>query len=171
MLPHDIRWHFIGHLQSNKVKYIAPFIHLVHGVDSFKLLSEINRQAERNHRTIQCLLQVHIAQEESKYGLDESELEELFLDLKKATEVGEFKSVRIVGLMGMASFTEDVNKVKLEFKYLKMMFDKFASQKTINCQLSTLSMGMSSDYKFAIEEGGNMVRIGSLLFGSRQNVG
>ena len=171
MLPHDIRWHFIGHLQSNKVKYIAPFIHLVHGVDSFKLLSEINRQAEKNHRTIQCLLQVHIAQEETKYGLDESELEELFLDLKKATEVGEFKCVKIVGLMGMASFTEDVNKVKLEFKYLKMLFDKFASQQTINCRLSALSMGMSNDYKLAIEEGGNMVRIGTLLFGSRQNVG
>src|SRR6516164_1266286 len=104
LLPADIRWHFIGHLQSNKVKYIAPFVHLIHGVDSFKLLSEINRQAEKNHRVIQCLLQVHIAQEESKYGLDESELDELFFNLKKATEIGEFKCIKIVGLMGMASF-------------------------------------------------------------------
>jgi pyridoxal phosphate enzyme (YggS family) len=171
VLPHDIRWHFIGHLQSNKVKYIAPFVHLVHGVDSFKLLSEINRQAEKNHRTIQCLLQIHIAQEESKFGLDESELDELIVDLKKATELGEFKFIKIVGLMGMASFSEDINKVKLEFKYLKMLFDKYVSQQTINCRFSVLSMGMSNDYKMAIEEGGNMVRIGSLLFGSRQNVG
>src|SRR5689334_21521916 len=126
MLPHDIRWHFIGHLQSNKVKYIAPFVHLIHGVDSFKLLCEINRQGEKNHRVIQCLLQVHIAQEESKFGLDESELEELFSDLKNATEVGEFKCIKIVGLMGMASFTEDLNKVRAEFKYLKMLFDKHA---------------------------------------------
>jgi pyridoxal phosphate enzyme (YggS family) len=170
MLPHDIHWHFIGHLQSNKVKYIAPFVHLIHGVDSFKLLSEINRQAEKNHRVIQCLLQVHIAQEESKYGLDESELDELFFNLKKATEIGEFKCIKIVGLMGMASFTEDLNKVRSEFKYLKMVFDKYSGRPTSNAHLHILSMGMSSDYKVAIEEGGNMVRIGSLLFGSRQNV-
>lgn len=170
MLPHDIRWHFIGHLQSNKVKYIAPFVHLIHGVDSFKLLSEINRQGEKHHRVIQCLLQVHIALEETKFGLDESDLEELFTDLRKATEVGELKCIKIVGLMGMASFTEDLNKVRGEFKYLKMLFDKHSVHPTANTHLHILSMGMSSDYKIAIEEGGNMVRIGSLLFGSRQNV-
>jgi pyridoxal phosphate enzyme (YggS family) len=167
MLPHDIRWHFIGHLQSNKVKYIAPFIHLVHGVDSFKLLSEINRQAEKHRRVINCLLQVHIAQEESKFGLDESELDELFNDLKKASEVGELKSVRVCGLMGMASLTEDIQKVRLEFKYLQMLYDKYASQICSNCHLTILSMGMSGDYKVAMEEGSNLVRIGSLLFGSR----
>ena len=168
LLPHDIRWHYIGHLQTNKVKYIAPFVHLIHGVDSFKLISEINRQAEKNHRTIQCLLQVHIAQEESKFGLNEAELEELFEDLKKATEIGELKSIRICGLMGMASFTEDPNKVKLEFKYLQMLFDKYSHKESMNCKLTILSMGMSSDYKAAIEEGSNMVRIGSLLFGERE---
>jgi pyridoxal phosphate enzyme (YggS family) len=170
ILPHDIRWHYIGHLQSNKVKYIAPFVHLIHGVDSFKLLVEINRQAEKNHRVIHCLLQVYIAQEESKFGLDEAELKELFADVKKATEVGEFKHIFIKGFMGMASFTEDLQKIRLEFKYLKMLFDQYAHISTSNCKLSVLSMGMSSDYKIAIEEGGNMVRIGSLLFGARENV-
>ena len=167
LLPHDIRWHYIGHLQSNKVKYLAPFIHLIHGVDSFKLLSEINRQAEKHHRVINCLLQVHIAQEESKFGLDEAELDELFEDLKKATEVGELKSVKVCGLMGMASFTEDLQKVRLEFKYLQMLFDKYSQQVCANCHLTILSMGMSGDYKVAMEEGSNLVRIGSLLFGER----
>jgi pyridoxal phosphate enzyme (YggS family) len=167
LLPHDIKWHFIGHLQSNKVKYIAPFVHLIHGVDSFKLLSEINRQAEKNHRVIHCLLQVHIAQEESKFGLDEEELDELFVDLKKATEIGEMKSVKVCGLMGMASFTEDLNKVRLEFKYLQRLFDKYTHHATGNWHPTILSMGMSGDYKIAIEEGSNLVRIGSLLFGSR----
>src|ERR1700730_4479083 len=168
LLPHDIRWHYIGHLQSNKVKYIAPFIHLMHSVDSFKLLLEVNRQAEKNHRIINCLLQVHIAQEESKFGLNEKELDELFNDLAKATEIGELKSIKVIGLMGMSSFTEDMNKVRLEFKYLKLLFDKFSNlstiPKSIRDQLSTLSMGMSTDYKIAIEEGSNMVRLGSLLF-------
>ncbi|HYJ38900.1 MAG TPA: YggS family pyridoxal phosphate-dependent enzyme [Chitinophagaceae bacterium] len=168
LLPHDIRWHFIGHLQSNKVKYIAHFIHLIHGVDSFKLLSEVNRQAEKHHRVIQCLLQVHIAQEESKFGLDEKELDELFLDLKKASEIRELNHIKVVGLMGMASFTEDLEKVRGEFKYLQMIFDKYAGVSCANCQLTILSMGMSSDYKVAIEEGSNMVRVGSLLFGSRE---
>jgi PLP dependent protein len=167
LLPHDIRWHYIGHLQSNKVKYLAPFIHLIHGVDSFKLLSEINRQAEKHRRVINCLLQVHIAQEESKFGLDEAELDELFQDLKKATEVGELKSVKVCGLMGMASFTEDIQKVRMEFKYLQMLFDKYSPQICANCHLTILSMGMSGDYKVALEEGSNLVRIGSLLFGER----
>src|SRR4030095_930126 len=139
LLPHDIKWHFIGHLQSNKVKYIAPFVHLIHGVDSFKLLSEINRQAEKNHRVIHCLLQVHIAQEESKFGLDEEELDELFVDLKKATEIGEMKSVKVRGLMGMASFTEDLNKVRLEFKYLQRLFHKYTNHATVNWNPNILS--------------------------------
>ena len=167
LLPHDIHWHYIGHLQSNKVKYIAPFIYLIQSVDSFKLLVEVNRQAEKNHRIINCLLQVHIAQEETKFGLNEKELDELFNDLEKTTGIGELRFIKVIGLMGMSSFTDDINKVRLEFKYLKFLFDKFSYLSTANCQLSTLSMGMSSDYKIAIEEGSNMVRIGSLLFGER----
>lgn len=157
-LPKDIRWHFIGHLQSNKVKYIASFVHLIHGVDSLKLLQEIDKQALKNNRIIDCLLQVHIAQEETKFGLDEKELQELFSTNLK--ELNELKNVRVTGLMGMASFTDDMNKVRNEFHYLKTLFDKYAT-------LTTLSMGMSSDYKVAIEEGSTIVRIGSLLFGTR----
>ena len=163
MLPKDIRWHFIGHLQSNKVKYIAPFVYLIHGVDSEGLLREIDKQAKKNNRVIDCLLQVHIATEETKFGFDENEL----LNLK----IGEFENVRIKGLMGMASFTNDMNLVRSEFKKLKQIFDLLQTsnlkQQTFNFQLSTLSMGMSSDYKIAIEEGSNMIRIGSLLFGER----
>ncbi|HEX3024482.1 MAG TPA: YggS family pyridoxal phosphate-dependent enzyme [Chitinophagaceae bacterium] len=158
VLPNDIRWHFIGHLQSNKVKYIAPFVHLIHGVDSFNLLKEINKQAAKNNRVVDCLLQVHIAQEETKFGFDEQELNELH-------GLHELKNVRVVGLMGMASFSDDMQKVRSEFKKLKSIFDKL---KTYNLPLTTLSMGMSSDYKTAIEEGSNMVRIGSLLFGARE---
>jgi pyridoxal phosphate enzyme (YggS family) len=162
-LPADIRWHYIGHLQSNKVKYIAPFVHLIHGIDSFKLLKEVNKQAAKNNRIIDCLLQVHIAQEETKFGLDEKELHETI------TQSGneELKNVRVIGLMGMASFTDDMNKVRSEFRYLRSLFDKYANLPAANCKLQILSMGMSSDYKIAIEEGSNMVRIGSLLFGSR----
>ena len=155
-LPNDIRWHFIGHLQTNKVKSIVPFIYLIHGVDSLKLLKEIDKQAEKNKRVIDCLLQVHIAQEETKFGFDETEL--LNLELKQ------FSNVRIKGLMGMASLTDDINKIRFEFKSLKILFEKL---KTQNPELSILSMGMSADYKIAIEEGSNMVRIGSLLFGER----
>lgn len=155
-LPNDIRWHFIGHLQTNKVKFIIPFVYLIHGVDSLKLLKEINKQAEKNKRVIDCLLQVYIAQEETKFGFDEAEL--LSLDLKQ------FLNVRIKGLMGMASLTDDTNKIRIEFKSLKTLFEKL---KTKNPELSILSMGMSADYKIAIEEGSNMVRIGSLLFGER----
>jgi len=169
VLPKDILWHFIGHLQTNKVKYIAPFVHMIHGVDSFKLLREINRQAEKFHRVIHCLLQVHIAQEESKFGLNEKELEELFGDLQRAREVGELTHIKVCGLMGMASFTDDLQKVRFEFKYLQMLYDKYSNQRTANCELGILSMGMSSDYMLAIEEGSNLVRIGSLLFGAREH--
>lgn len=170
-LPKDIRWHFIGHLQSNKVKYIASFVHLIHVVDSFKLLQEINKQSLKNSRIIDCLLQVHIAQEETKFGLDEHELHEL-LNTNSA-KLHELKNVRITGLMGMASFTDDMNKVRKEFQYLKKLFDKHAElttrpeQQSKDSPLTTLSMGMSSDYKIAIEEGSTMVRIGSLIFGAR----
>jgi len=155
-LPNDIRWHFIGHLQSNKVRSIVPFIYLIHGVDSLKLLKEIDKQAEKSKRIIDCLLQVHIAQEETKFGFDENEL--------LALEIGQFANVKIKGLMGMASLTENVNKIRTEFKHLKTIYDKLS---TLTPQLSVLSMGMSADYKIALEEGSNMVRIGSLLFGER----
>ena len=159
-LPKDIRWHFIGHLQTNKVKLIAPFVQLIQGVDSLKLLIEINKQAEKNGRMIDCLLQIHIAQEETKFGLDEDELNST---LSQADNL-KMKNIRVCGLMGMASFTENMNLVRGEFKKLKKIFDKLT---TPDLRLTTLSMGMSSDYKVAIEEGSNMVRIGSLLFGER----
>lgn len=157
LLPNDIRWHFIGHLQSNKVKYIAPFVHLIHGVDSLKLLQEINKQAAKNKRVIDCLLQVHIAKEETKFGFDKQELSELH-------GLAELENVRVIGLMGMASFSENMNLVRSEFKYLKNLYDTFNTQ---HSTFNILSMGMSGDYKIAIEEGSNMVRIGSLIFGER----
>ena len=172
-LPKDIRWHFIGHLQSNKVKQIAPFIHLIQSVDSFKLLKEINKQAEKNNRVIDCLLQVHIAQEETKFGLNEEELDSVIKELKNspglrpgriAGGAAELKNVRIAGLMGMASFTDDMEKVRGEFRHLKTIFNRLM---TPDSRLPTLSMGMTADYKIAIEEGSNMVRIGSLVFGER----
>lgn len=163
-LPADIHWHFIGHLQSNKAKYIAPFVHMIHGVDSFSLLKEINKQAAKNNRVIDCSLQVHIAQEDTKFGLSEEELQTIL-----QPSLAELKNIRIRGLMGMASFTEDMDKVRREFKQLKAIFDRCAATAVSidNCQFDTLSMGMSSDYDIAIEEGSTMVRIGSLLFGSR----
>ena len=167
-LPKDIRWHFIGHLQSNKVKYIAPFVHLIHGVDSFNLLKEINKQGLKNNRVINCLLQIHIAKEETKFGFAEKELHELNqIHDTSTSSVHELKNITIIGMMGMASFSDDMNVVKNEFASLKIIFDKYALLSIANCQLSILSMGMSSDYKIAIEEGSNMVRIGSLLFGER----
>jgi PLP dependent protein len=162
-LPKDIRWHFIGHLQTNKVKLIAPFVQLIHGVDSLKLLKEINKEAGKNNRVINCLLQIHIAQEETKFGLDEKELNELFSQIA----TGPMNNVRIIGLMGMASFTDDKGKVRNEFRKLRDIFSLHAKPEPQNQKLETLSMGMSSDYKVAIEEGSNMVRIGSLLFGER----
>jgi hypothetical protein len=168
-LPKDIRWHFIGHLQTNKVKLIAPFVSLIQSVDSEKLLKEINKQAKKNNRTIDCLLQIYIASEETKFGLDEEELEIFATDYTEGTD---YKNVCIKGLMGMASFTDENKIVKKEFQSLKLIFDKFSSLSIFNSQsdsyrISILSMGMSSDYKMAIEEGSNMVRIGSLLFGKR----
>jgi len=161
-LPNDIRWHFIGHLQSNKVKQITPFIHLIQSVDSLKLLQEINKQGKKNDRVIDCLLQVHIAQEETKFGLDESELNDLLHN-----SISQYQNICICGLMGMASLTDDMEKVRSEFKYLRSIFEKHAKLQTSNFKLQTLSMGMSSDYFVAIEEGSNMVRIGSLIFGAR----
>jgi PLP dependent protein len=158
-LPKDIRWHFIGHLQSNKIKYIAPFVHLIHGIDSFKLLKEVDKQAKKINRTIDVLLQVHIAQEETKFGLDGNELDELLI--ANSNQLLKLENVNVCGLMGMASFTDDKEKIRTEFKYLKSLFDKYA-------KLQTLSMGMSSDYTIAMEEGTTMVRIGSLIFGERQ---
>jgi pyridoxal phosphate enzyme (YggS family) len=166
-LPKDIHWHFIGHLQSNKVKYIAPFVHLIHGVDSLKLLQEINKQALKNNRTIDCLLQLHIAEEETKFGLDQSEIEAIKLILPT------LHNIRILGFMGMASFSENMVKVKREFIHLKNEFDLFkiwTNQNPMDATsngISILSMGMSGDYQLAIECGSTMVRIGSLLFGAR----
>ena len=161
----DIRWHFIGHLQSNKVKYIAPFVHLIQSIDNEKLLREVNKQAIKHNRTIDCLLQVHIAEEETKFGLNEDELE--FLMNKIKTDKNNFINIRVKGLMGMASNITDEQKIKSEFQRLKRLFDKYFSISTNNCQFTTLSMGMSSDYNIAIAEGSNMVRVGSLLFGAR----
>lgn len=161
-LPKDIRWHFIGHLQSNKVKLIAPFVHLIHSVDSEKLLKEINKEAKKNNRIIDCLLEVFIAKEETKFGLDNHELQTLAMHYMDNTDD---KNICIKGLMGMASFTNDKEAVRKEFAFLKSLFDKL---KTTNSELQTISMGMSADYKIAIEEGSNMVRIGSLLFGKRE---
>ncbi|RNI34031.1 YggS family pyridoxal phosphate-dependent enzyme [Hanamia caeni] len=170
-LPKDIHWHFIGHLQSNKVKLIAPFVHLIHSVDSEKLLKEINKEAKKNERIIDCLLQVHIAKEETKFGLDENELEQIIQALNLANNTNEeksFKNISIKGLMGMASFTDDEKIVRHEFHSMKFLFDKFSSALSFQpSAFSILSMGMSADYKIAIEEGSNMVRIGSLLFGER----
>jgi PLP dependent protein len=160
-LPKDIKWHFIGHLQTNKVKYIAPFVHLIHGVDSFKLLKEINKQAAKNQRVIEVLLQIHIATEDTKFGLNEQELE----DIVKQLEVNPLQHLHVKGLMGMASFSDNTNVVRNEFKYLKQLYDLYKN--VAHAEFSILSMGMSGDYQIAIEEGSNMVRIGSLLFGAR----
>ena len=162
-LPKDINWHYIGHLQSNKVKYIAPFVSLIHGVDSFKLLKEINKEGEKNDRIINCLLQIYIAREETKFGLDESELD----DITGSAELKNLNNIKINGLMGMASFTENEETIRNEFGYLKQLYHSYRQLSIANCKLSVLSMGMSSDYKIALEEGSNMVRIGSLLFGER----
>lgn len=163
-LPADIRWHFIGHLQSNKVKFIAPFVHMVHGVDSWKLLQEISKQAVKQDRVIDCLLQVYIAKEETKFGLDDNELMQV---IEQAAQVQPLGKVCIRGLMGMASFSDNMEIVRAEFRHLKIQFDKIRLMVSPVLQPDTLSMGMSSDYRVAVEEGSNMVRIGSLLFGER----
>jgi len=165
-LPADIRWHFIGHLQSNKVRLIAAFVHLIHGVESFKLLQEINKQAEKHQRCIDILLQVHIATEETKFGLDAKELFEL-LEYYQAQEFA-LKHVRIRGLMGMSTATDDAVQVRKEFAGLHAIFLQLKQVQFLGRNyFDTCSMGMSGDYKIAIEEGSTMVRIGSLLFGSR----
>lgn len=162
-MPKDIAWHMIGHVQTNKVKYMAPFVSLIHGVDSLKLLEEINKQAQKNNRVIDCLLQIYIAEEESKFGLDEEELHSLLT----SDSFKQMNNIRIVGLMGMATFTENTSQIKKEFIHLKTIFDRIQKQGTNNCQLQTISMGMSGDFQLAIECGSTMVRIGSSIFGGR----
>lgn len=165
-MPKDIQWHMIGHVQSNKVKFMAPFVSLIHGVDSLKLLQEINKQALKNNRVIDCLLQIHIAEEETKFGLDEIELNALI----SSSDFKAMKNIRILGLMGMATFTENQIQIKKEFTHLKSIFDSLQQKNTSsNAQLSlsTISMGMSGDYQLAIECGSTMVRIGSSIFGGR----
>lgn len=163
-LPKDIQWHLIGHLQTNKVKYIAPFIHLIHAVDSEKLLKTINKEAKKNNRVISCLLQMHIAREDTKYGLDEQMLFTILDNIKQKA----YENVAICGLMGMATFTDNHTQVQSEFTYLKKLFDTVKNQYFANTDaFNTLSMGMSGDYELAVNCGSNMVRIGSLLFGSR----
>ncbi|MDX9846420.1 MAG: YggS family pyridoxal phosphate-dependent enzyme [Tenuifilaceae bacterium] len=163
-MPKDIQWHLVGHLQTNKVKYIAPFVQLIHSVDSLKLLKEIDKGAARNNRVIDCLLQMHIAEEDTKFGLSHDELKELLL----SGSLKQLQNVRIVGLMGMATFTDDLNHVRREFKGLANIFNKvkeeFFSQ---DSYFNTLSMGMSGDYQIAIEEGATMIRVGSNIFGVR----
>ena len=155
-LPKDIAWHMIGHLQTNKVKFIAPFVSLIHAVDSLKLLKEINKRAEQNNRIIDCLLQVHIATERSKFGFGREEVESAL------NQAEEFKNIRITGLMGMATFTDDTQQVVDEFKSLKTIFDSIKNE-----HITTLSMGMSGDYQLAIEQGSTMIRVGSAIFGHR----
>lgn len=162
-LPKDIRWHFIGHLQTNKVKFIAPFVSLIHGVDSFKLLSEINKQGFKNNRVINCLLQIHIAQEETKFGFSFQEAEELL-----SSDVNlQLKNINIIGLMSMASLTSDEKQILQEFHELKLFYNKV---KSLHVNLKILSLGMTSDYHLALKEGSNMVRIGSAIFGERKIV-
>lgn len=163
-MPKDIEWHMIGHVQSNKVKYMVPYVKLIHGVDSLKLLKEINRQAVRWRKNINCLLQIHIAEEETKFGLNEQELEELL----HSEEFKAMTNIKIVGLMGMATFTDNQAQIKREFNHLKKIFDALKNQPTTqNLQPTTLSMGMSGDYQIAIDCGSTMVRIGSSIFGNR----
>ena len=162
-MPKDIQWHMIGHIQTNKVKFMAPYVSLIHGVDSLKLLEEINKQALKNNRIIDCLLQIHIAEEETKFGLNEDELEDLLV----SESFKNLKNIKIVGLMGMATFTSNQNQIKKEFEYLKSIFDTNKSLSIVNCDLSILSMGMSGDYQLAISCGSTMVRIGSSIFGGR----
>jgi len=170
LLPQDIRWHFIGHLQRNKVKYIAPFVHMIHGVESYQLLEEIDRQAVKNERNIKCLLQLHIAQEESKFGLSYEELTSIIRDIPKLELINQIRNVTVSGLMGMATLTEDEEQIRKEFKYLKMAFDESKKNLIKSSEFDTLSMGMSADYRIAIEEGSTMIRVGSLLFGQRDPV-
>ncbi len=165
VLPKDIEWHMVGHLQSNKVKYIAPFIRLIHSVDSLKLLSVINKEAIKNNRIIDCLLQIHIAREETKFGLSSAELNNIF----ESREYDELKNIRITGLMGMATFTSDEDLIRSEFRYLAGIFKEIKSKFFLqNDEFKEISMGMSADYQIAIEEGSTMLRVGTIIFGERE---
>lgn len=159
-LPKNIQWHMIGHVQRNKVKYMAEYVDLIHGVDSLKLLKEIDKQAKKHERSISCLLQVHIAEEDTKFGFDETELTQLLKD----TGFTQLENIKVTGLMGMATFTKDTQQIRREFKTLKALFEKLKANLP---KMNTLSMGMSGDYQIAIEEGSTMVRIGSSIFGAR----
>ncbi len=163
LMPKDIEWHMIGHVQRNKVKYMAAFVSLIHAVDNLKLLAEINKQAQKHNRIINCLLQLKIASEDSKFGLSQSELDRII----HSEELKSFEHIKIVGLMGMATFTENQQQIETEFKFLKTTFDSLKTYQTTNCNLEILSMGMSSDYQLAINTGSTMVRIGSSIFGAR----
>ncbi|MEQ8219295.1 MAG: YggS family pyridoxal phosphate-dependent enzyme [Arenibacter sp.] len=160
VLPKDIEWHMIGHIQRNKVKYMAEYVTLIHGVDSLKLLQEINKQAKKHSRVIPCLLQIHIAEEDTKFGFDVKDLNELIA----SNEIKQLANIKIVGLMGMATFTDNTQQIRKEFKQLKNLFEK---TKLALPHFSQLSMGMSGDYKIAIEEGSTLIRVGSSIFGSR----
>jgi pyridoxal phosphate enzyme (YggS family) len=165
-MPKDIKWHMIGHVQTNKVKFMAEYVSLIHGVDSLKLLQEINKQAKKHNRVIDCLLQIHIAEEETKFGLDEDELDEILKQVQN--DKSEFENIKIVGLMGMATFTENQNQIEKEFNHLKAIYDKLSKIPfTHNLKPNILSMGMSGDYQLAISCGSTMVRIGSSIFGNR----
>jgi pyridoxal phosphate enzyme (YggS family) len=164
MLPKDISWHFIGHLQSNKIKYIVPFVQLIHGVDSYKLLTEINKIAEKHEKRVNCLFQVHIAKEETKFGFSADEL----FDTLNTRELKQLNNIQICGLMGMATFTDNKAQINSEFKYLKSLFDQIKNEYFVeNESFCELSMGMSDDYQIAIEQGSTLVRVGSLIFGAR----
>ncbi|MBT3920368.1 MAG: YggS family pyridoxal phosphate-dependent enzyme [Flavobacteriaceae bacterium] len=162
-MPKDIAWHMIGHIQRNKVKYMAPFVSLIHGVDSLRLLTEINKQALKNNRIIDCLLQVKIAAEENKFGLSENEV----LNLLGSEEIKTFQNIKIIGLMGMATFTNNQEQLQKEFEILKCIFDNLTHLNSTNYNLKTLSMGMSDDYPIAIKNGSTMIRVGSSIFGKR----
>jgi len=162
-MPKDIHWHMIGHVQTNKVKYMAEFVHLIHGVDSFKLLKEIDKQAKKHNRVIDCLLQIKIAEEDSKFGMEKEDAQSIL----NSEKFKNLKNVNVRGLMGMATFTDDTTIIKKEFQYLKKVFDGFYEQENGFYKIDILSMGMSGDYKMAIDCGSNMVRIGSSIFGHR----
>jgi pyridoxal phosphate enzyme (YggS family) len=166
-LPKDIEWHMIGHLQSNKVKYIVPFVHLIHSIDSLKLLVEVDKQAKKVNRVVDCLLQIHIAAEDTKFGFSESEVLEMF----QADQFNSLKNIGIQGLMGMATLTDNQEQIRKEFKSLKALFDKIKVLRIASVKMQELSMGMSSDYKIAMEEGSTLIRVGTAIFGERPSTG
>ncbi|WP_370476656.1 YggS family pyridoxal phosphate-dependent enzyme [Tamlana flava] len=163
VMPTDIEWHMIGHVQRNKVKYMGPFVSLIHGVDNFKLLKEINKQAKKHGRTIDCLLQIKIAEEDSKFGMSAKEASEIL----QSKTFSELRNIRITGVMGMATYTDDQNQIKMEFTLLKTTFDSIKNLETFNFKPKIISMGMSGDYKLAIACGSTMIRVGSSIFGER----